>query len=374
MAHKNGGLAIKKFNRNRIYRYLYDNGESSKQDIAQALKISLPTVTQNIKDLLQMGLIEENGTFESTGGRKARAIAIKKDARFAVGLDVTTNHLGIVAVDVKGNVIRNERIRFPFVNEPGYFREVGEIIKRFTNDCAIDSKKILGVGIAVPAIVSPDGQVLNYSPILGFTGGTLHSFSQFISFPCKLCNDANAAGSAELWNANRIKDMIYLLLNNSVGGAVLIDGSLCFGKNQRTGEFGHITIVPNGEMCYCGQKGCVDAYCNARILADSAGGKLENFFELLKQGSPSHLQIWQKYLYHLTLVINNLRMVFDCDIILGGYVGTFMDDYLATLREAVAKKNTFEYDGTYLKACQYKLEATAVGSALMFISSFLGET
>ncbi len=374
MAQNTGGLAIREFNRNRIYRYLYDNGQSSKQDIAQALKISLPTVTQNIKELLQMELIEENGTFESTGGRKARAIVIKNDSRFAVGLDVTKNHLGIVAVDVKGNVIRNERIRFPFVNELRYFREVGEIIKRFTKDCAIDSKKILGVGIAVPAIVSQDGGVLTYSPILGFTGGTLQSFSQFISYPCKLCNDANAAGKAELWNTAQIKDMVYLLLNNSVGGAVLVDGSLCFGKNQRTGEFGHITVIPEGELCYCGQKGCVDAYCNSRILSDSAGGKLEYFFELLKQGSALHTEIWKKYLYHLTLAINNLRMVFDCDIILGGYVGSYMDDYIDVLRGLVAKKNTFEYDGTYLKACQYKLEATAVGSALMFISSFLGET
>jgi predicted NBD/HSP70 family sugar kinase len=334
--------------------------------------MSLPTVTQNINELFKRGLLQEAGMFDSTGGRKARAISCKYNARFALGLDITKNHIGVVAVDLSGTVIQHCRKRIPFKNNNEYFVGLGEQIEEFIDQSNIERSRILGVGIAVPAIVSQDTKLVIYSPILGFTGGKLQSFADFINYPTLLCNDANAAGTAELWiEGEEMNDVVYLSLNNSVGGAILMDGKLCFGKNMRGGEFGHMTIVPGGEYCYCGQRGCVDVYCNARILADSAGGRLELFFERLKTGSAKHRKIWEDYLNKLVLAVNNLRMAFDCNVILGGYVGSYLDNYIHELRDAVAQRNTFEVDGTYVKVCQYKLEATAVGAALMYVIPFI---
>ncbi|MEM1483251.1 ROK family transcriptional regulator [Oscillospiraceae bacterium PP1C4] len=370
-AQKTNSIEVKRVNRNRIYCYLYKKEQLSKQDIAYALKMSLPTVTQNIKELQELGLIEETGTLESTGGRKARAISFKSNARFAIGLDVTKNHISVVLVDLGGNVIENQHFNHPFINRRDYFEEVGRLIRQFVDELHIEHSKILGVGIAVPAIVSEDQQLVTYSPILGFTGGTLKSFAEFIPYPCMLCNDANAAGTAELWSEGEMKDMVYLSLNDTVGGAVLVDGKLCFGKNQRGGALEHMTIVPGGKTCYCGQQGCLDAYCSAHILAESAGGKLENFFANLERGSQRHRKVWDEYLQMLTLATNNLRMIFDCNIILGGHVGSYLDDYIDQLREIAAKRNTFEQDGSYLQVCDYKVEATAVGAALMYITPFI---
>ena len=57
------------------------------------------------------------------------------------------------------------------------------------------------------------------------------------------------------------QDAIYLSLNNTLGGAFCIDGKLFAGQNQKAGEFGHMILVPGGRPCYCGKKGCADAYC-----------------------------------------------------------------------------------------------------------------
>lgn len=363
---------VKKINRNAVYRYLYKKGAQSKQDIAYALHLSLPTVTQNINELIQLGLLMETGEFESTGGRKAKAIELVYSAKYAIGLDVTKNHIGVVIIDLGCNVIDFMRYRHPFKNTPAYFKEVSELITQSIVRSNIDTSKILGVGIGAPIIISSDHTTAVYGPVIDFTGGRLDQFSEHIEYPCVLCNDANAAGFAEIWHRGKEDNMIYVSLSNSVGGAILINGEICYGSNQRAGEVGHITVAPNGPTCYCGQIGCLDVVCNARILANMTDGNLNMFFEELEQDEEK-LKVWNEYIDHLVLGINTLRMTLDSTIILGGYVGSYMDQFIDELREKVAQRNTFEEDGSYLDVCTYKFEATAVGAALRFVDAFMND-
>jgi len=364
-------MEVKKMNRNAIYRYLYHHEPISIQVIAQALNLSLPTVTQNLKDLQERDLIMETGLFESTGGRKAKAITCNSLAKYAIGLDITRNHVGIVIIDLSGKIVRNIRNQFPFANTQAYFEGVGRLVTDFVEECRIDNNKILGVGIALPAILSDDRQTVSYATVIDFKGGSITRFAEFIPYPCILSNDANAAGFTELWGEKDIHNVVYLSLNNSVGGSIMFGNQIYAGQNNRGGEFGHMTIVPGGRTCYCGQKGCVDAYCSARSLSDSTQGNIAEFFRLLREGHEPQKSIWQEYLGYLVITINNLRMLYDCNVILGGYAGAYMEEYIDTLQKLVARKNTFEMDGKYLRVCKYKLEATAVGAALELVADFI---
>lgn len=364
-------IEVKKINRNAIYNFLYMHDPTSIQEIAYTLNMSLPTVTQNIKELQDRGLVIETGLFESTGGRKAKAIAYNSIARYAVGLDITKNHVGIVIIDLSAKVIKNKRKQFPFVNSKEYFKGVGELVRDFIEECDLKPDHILGVGIALPAILSDDGQSVSYAQVIDFTGGNVKSFSEYIPYTCTFSNDANAAGFAEMWGYASEESVVYLSLNNSVGGSIIIGKNIYSGQNQRGGEFGHMTIVPGGKKCYCGQKGCVDAYCSAKILSDSTNGSISEFFRLLRQGLEPQKSIWNEYVSHLIVTINNLRMLFDCKVILGGYAGAYMDEYIDQLRQRVSKYNTFEVDGAYLHVCKYKLETTAVGAALLHVENFI---
>lgn len=369
--HRLNSMEVKKINRNAIYRYLYHHESTSIQEIAQALNLSLPTVTQNLKDLQERELVIETGLFQSTGGRKAKAMACNSVARYAIGLDVTRNHVGIVMIDLSGKIVKNVRNHFPFVNTEAYFKGVGKLVEDFVKECRIDNSKILGVGIALPAILSEDRQTVSYATVIDFKGGSVQRFADFIPYPCILSNDANAAGFTELWGEKDIHNVVYLSLNNSVGGSIIVDNQIYTGQNHRSGEFGHMTIMPEGRTCYCGQKGCVDAYCSAKILSDSTQGSISEFFRLLREGHEPQKNIWQEYLGYLVVTINNLRMLYDCDVILGGYAGAYMDEYIDTLQELTAQKNTFELDGKYVRVCKYKLEATAVGAALELAADFI---
>ncbi len=364
-------IEVKKINRNAIYNFLYMRDPISIQEISYSLSMSLPTVTQNIKELLERGLVIETGLFESTGGRKAKAISYNSTAKYAIGLDITRNHVGIVLIDLSARVIKNLRKQFPFSNTKEYFKGVGDLVNSFIVECQIETGSILGVGIALPAILSDGGRAVSYAQVIDFKGGSIEAFEEFIPYKCTFSNDANAAGFAEMWGDKTEESVAYLSLNNSVGGSIVIGKNIYNGQNQRGGEFGHMTIIPDGKTCYCGQKGCVDAYCSAKILSESTNGNIAEFFRLLRLGQESQKKIWEEYISHLVVAINNLRMLFDCKVILGGYTGAYMDEYLDELRERVAKYNTFEPDGKYLHVCKYKLETTAVGAALLHVEEFI---
>lgn len=363
---------LRRYNRNRIYRYLYRNTAQSMQSIARALQISLPTVSQNLRELEDAGLVLETGAFDSTGGRKAKAVIWNSEARFAVGLDVTRNHVGLVLLNTGGEIVMDRRIKCPFRHSPDYFSRVAGVLREFVDKVEIPPSRLLGVGIAVPAIVSENGQRLTYSPVLGTAGLVIDDFQKALGLPCVFVNDANAGGFAETWQADRTQELfVYLSLSNSVGGAIIHNNGICYGHNQRGGEFGHMTLVPDGRPCYCGQRGCVDAYCAAHLLSDTTDGNLAKFFHELKSGRPAQQAVWQEYVSHLTLTVSNLRMVFDGRVILGGYVGAYIGDLINDIRVPVANRNTFEPDGSYVHACAYRLEAAAVGAGLHYINELL---
>ncbi len=370
-ASNTNSIEMKKINRNRIFRLIYTEGQLSKQNIVQKLNVSLPTVNQNLKALSELGLIKDQGSLASTGGRKARAISCNPEARFSIGVDVTKNHVVLVATDLCAAIVKSRTVRLPFENKTEYFRTVGQLIEQFAADPQIDKSRILGVGISVPGLISEDRQKVSYASILGFSGGSLSSFSEHIAYPCIFSNDASAAAMAELWNCNASENVVYLSLSNSVGGAISLGKTVYPGDNRRSAEFGHMTIIPKGKRCYCGQAGCVDAYCNASILSDTTNGSLADFFEKVDTGSVPHLEVWKKYLHYLTLTVNNLRMIFDCRVILGGYVGSYMGRHIDALRKQVSQRNSFEKDGSYLEVCRYKRESSAVGAALQYIEPFI---
>ncbi len=364
-------MEVKRRNRNRIYRYMRKSGIVSNPDIAYELKLSLPTVTQNTKELIEMGLIKENGELESTGGRKAKALSVAADARLAVGLDITKNHIGLVLTNLAGEILRYERMYYPFCRSEEYFYEINRKLEEFLKKDVTDNDRILGVGISIPGITDLEKREITNSHILNIEELSFQEVEKFFSYPCIFLNDANAGAYAEGLQREKENRFFYLSLSNTVGGAYFSNGELVYGSEFRCGEVGHMTIVPDGLKCYCGKRGCLDSYCAAKKLSEVAGGKLEAFFEGLKKQDKMFTEEWEQYTKYLAIAVNNIHMMLDCDIILGGYVGSYLQDYMQGIRDRVSERNTFAEDGRFVKNCNYKIGAAALGAALYVTELFV---
>ena len=368
---KGSSIELKKINRNNIYKLVYSEGKISKAEIAGRLGISFPTVTQNLKELMEEGLVMEKGSFESTGGRKAKGICVVADARKALGVDITKNHISVVLVDLKGEITHSVRRRIPFEDSEDYYKKLGELIRELLEESGTLREAILGVGIAVPAIVSADRKTIEFVVLANIPRDLHAKVTPHIPFHCTIYNDSNAGGFAEKWRTGQMENMVYLSLSNSVGGAVFSRSEIVTGENQRGGEFGHMLLVPGGRQCYCGKKGCMDAYCAAHLLSDKVDGNLASFFEHLDKGEEEFVKAWEEYLEYLSVAVHNIRMCFDYEIVLGGYLGQYIGPRMERLRELLQEKNMFEEKADYVRACHYTMEAAAVGSALYYIEPFI---
>lgn len=364
-------IEVKKNNRNHIYRYIRKCGTVSNPDIAYALKVSLPTVTQNTKELLELGLIEETGELQSTGGRRAKALSVYANYKMAVGIDITQNHIGMLLTNMTGEILKYERLSFPFERGKQYFQNVNRQLEEFLKDSSAKREQILGIGISFPGIVDLQKKQISYSHALKVSALPFSEVEECFSYPCFFLNDANAGAYAEGIRSGSAEPFFYLSLSNTVGGAIYRDGSLMQGKEYRCGEVGHMTVVPDGAACYCGKAGCLDAYCSAKRLSALTDKKLEDFFSGLAQGKKELTDAWDEYIKYLSIAVNNIHMVLDCDIVLGGYVGSCLEGYMGQIREAVSVRNTFSEDGSFVRACHYNVGAAAFGAALQMIESFI---
>jgi predicted NBD/HSP70 family sugar kinase len=364
-------LQVRNTNKKRIINLLYHKNGMTKQDIAQTLGLSLPTVSQILKELFEHGLAKEGGTLASSGGRKPVINTLIYDAKLSVGVEITQNHIRLVLIDLAGNVLYHRRLREHFTNSEEYFKRTGKLIEQFLSENYVDKNKLLGVGIAVPGIVQKQKGILEFIPTLGVKNLPIKFLTQHIPYHVEVDNEANLAGFAEIWRMEHLSDAVFLSLNKGVGGAIMVNDKVYNGFNCRAGEFGHMTIVKDGKECTCGKKGCFEAYCSTKVLTNGEFVDVDDFFAAMDKGNEQCAQRWETYLDYLAVGINNIKMIFDTDIIIGGDVDQYIEKYIDRLMEKLYDRNSFGDRTNYIHISQYGGMASAVGAALLLVDDFL---
>lgn len=365
-------IEVKKMNKISILHYMLKSEAVPKNSIAEDTHLSLPTVAQVLKELEEIGLIKEEGMLESIGGRKAKSYSCIKDAKVSVGVDITANHINIVIVDLAKQILYEKRVRIRLYDDPDSYHELQSIVTEAIYESRISQDKILGWGISLPAIIGATGsKIYAMHEQMDLSHQLYDIVKDWFPFPVCLENDANSAGKAEIALSGTDKDTIYFFISQSVGGAIILDGRVFYGKSQRGGEIGHMTLFPGGRPCYCGRIGCLNAYCSTKILSDITEEDLGKFFDRLKEKEKKCVEVWEEYLDHLALAVHNLNMAFDSEIVIGGYLGQYMKPYMKDLRERVQQIDKFLTDTSFMKQAVLKYEASAIGVAAVFIERFI---
>ena len=176
-------ITLKKINREKVYQYIYQQKETSKLQIVQDLQMGLSTVSQNLNELENDGLISRNGYFKSTGGRKAQIIKIVEDFRISIGLGILKDMFHIVAVNLYGDAVATETIELPYENSDAYYTALAANVELFIQKNHYAPEKIEGISIATQGIISPDGTAITYGDIMGNANMQLSDFSSRLPYP-----------------------------------------------------------------------------------------------------------------------------------------------------------------------------------------------
>ena len=366
-------IALKKINRSKIYQYIYRSKLTSKLQIVQNLQMGLSTVSQNLNLLENEGLIEKNGYFDSTGGRKANAIQIVSDFRISIGVGILKNMFHITAIDLYGNTVYTDTIPLTYSNTAAYYQQITDKVKDFIDKNQYPENKILGVSIATQGITSPDNTTVIYGNIMNNTGMRLKDFSRHLPYPCHLEHDSKSAAFLELWNHPELDSAVVLLLNRNLGGAIITNHQIHQGRSMHSGTIEHICVNPDGPLCYCGNRGCLETYCSANSLEQASGMTIKEFFPLLREKkSPQLIQIWEDYLKHLAFAMKNLNLVIDAPIIISGYLAPyFTEDDTDYLLRQINSMTPFELKEEQILVGTHGQYTPAIGAALFYVEEFI---
>lgn len=362
---------IRKKNYSDVYRLIYQERRISKSRIASSLEMSLPTVTQHLSTLESEGLIGKQGQLTSGIGRKAAAYSIKPESRAAVGVEILPDRISAVILNLYGETIKKKEASLTFSQEDVYFVKLSEFIQSLLADTNIQADETLGVGLGMQGLVSEDGQKMIYGKVLDCTGLSIQPLTDLLPYPVQFIHDAECAAELELWKNPDLKDAIYLSLGVHLGGAIIMQGKIQRGHTGRTGTVEHMTLVEGGLPCYCGKLGCMECYCSVNAMLKE-GEHLSDFFSQLRQGAFQQIRRWTAYLDYLAMALNNLHMVLDCSIILGGHIAPYLTKQdIDVLFSKLQDRTAFPEEENFIRIGAQENNTVASGAAIPFIRTFL---
>jgi N-acetylglucosamine repressor len=266
-------------NENLVLTILQKHGELSQSQLCRRAGLSSSTTSYIIGRLRDKGLIIEKQGQSNQRGAKPVIVSINPLGRFAVGVEITPDHIFMALFNFNCELIESVRVSLADDHSPENVAKLLEInVRGLLSKHAVIEDKVAGIGIMLSGSISKDGVVQLSSP-LGWKSVPLKQMLQ-AQFTAPISIHTTrvrllAENSTE--HNMAFQNMLYLNVGNGVSGHAIVDGHLIHGSTNNSGEVGHIVVDPQGPLCGCGHKGCLEAFIGGpaiakKIRADIASG------------------------------------------------------------------------------------------------------
>lgn len=248
----------------RIVRTLSERGAASANDLARATGLARSTISMVLTELRKGRVVVETAgamTARSVG-RPAARFALNPDAGTCVGLHLSLSEIRLMLADVSHSVIFEQNVPLGRDYTPEAATEAArQAIREAYRRKGLSLQSLLGVGVSISGPVAPNGRVQRASILPTWAGVNIPDvFSRALERPVFADNESNCAAIAEMTYgaALGVEDFVFFTVDLGVGGAIVSRGRVLTGVAGAGGEFGHMTIDPNGDLCRCGNRGCLE--------------------------------------------------------------------------------------------------------------------
>jgi predicted NBD/HSP70 family sugar kinase/predicted transcriptional regulator len=264
MADKSIGLPA-----SRIIRTLGQNGGMTAAQIARHTGLARSTVSTAVSDLKQSRVVvelDQRMPKKNLVGRPGTLLTLNPNAGTCLGIHLGYDEVQIVVADISHSFIAEQSARLGVDYAP---RDALTFVKKSLEDFyrtdGFAISKLIGVGVSVSGPVKPDGVLLRGGILPSWAGvNIIELFATIFKRPILVDNESNCAAVAEMkWGAARNRsDFVLFKMDVGVGGAIVTNGRVVKGVSGGAGEFGHVSADPNGELCRCGNRGCLELYAS----------------------------------------------------------------------------------------------------------------
>lgn len=310
-----------------------------------------------------------------------------------IGIDVGGTNLKAGVVDGEGRILHTKKVPLgAWEGGDAFLAKLCTLAEEATAEAGFAKSEVASVGMGFPGVVDDESGVLTYITNIPLRGYPLREkFQQRWQVPVHLGNDANCAALGEYHaGAGRgSRSLIVVTLGTGVGGGIVLEGKMLTGSNGAAAEVGHMVIVPEGEQCNCGRRGCWERYASATALkqqtraamrahpesimwqltggdADRAEGYTP--FDAARQGDAAAQRVCRDYIEYVALGAANLVNIFQPEVIAFGGGVSAQEDLLEPLARRIGEED-FARNGDLaavkVTRCTLGNDAGIIGAALL---------
>jgi predicted NBD/HSP70 family sugar kinase len=276
-AARTGSLeTLRRLNRLRVIHALRDEGMLSRADIARRTGLSRSTVSSLVGELQADGLVVERSepavAFGDQGGRPPTLLSFAASAGVAVGIDFDHHHVRVAVSDLSSHILAE---RLQPLDTDRLAREgldvAATLVEEVLEESGARREAVIGAGMCLPGpIHRSTGGTGSRSILPGWVGvSAAAEMRRRLELPITVDNDANLAALAEAaFGAGReARDLVYLMISSGLGAGLVLNGRLYRGADGLAGELGHVIVRPDGPVCRCGNRGCLETVAGTDALA-----------------------------------------------------------------------------------------------------------
>ncbi|GHF31658.1 ROK family protein [Streptomyces fumanus] len=385
---------VRRHNLSLVLRAVHDAGEATRAGVATHVGLTRAAVSSLVEQLLEYGFVTEWGkTSSGQVGRPGTVLKVARTGPAGLGVEINIDYVAVCVVDLAGT----DRVRLvEHVDNRGVppsqvLAHAARLAARAIGSAAEQDLLPAGVHLALPGLVT--GGTVRQAPNLGWQRVAVEGlFAQALlalrpahrALPVSSDNEANAAALAELWfgaGTEGVRSFLYLTGEIGVGGALVLRGELLRGAHGFAGEIGHMVLEPDGPLCRCGARGCLEQYAGqaallraAGIDADSGVRGVTDLGRRARRGEPAALAAIEQAGRRLGLVVSGAVNLFDPDaVMLGGAYRELMEWLAPAVERELALRvvsGLWTEDGKRLRAAS-PLGDAARGAAGVIVREVL---
>jgi predicted NBD/HSP70 family sugar kinase len=346
---------LRQGNRQRVLEVLRQHGTTSRPEIARQTGLSTTTVSDLVRVLLHEGVIvelTERPDAVTHSGRPATLLTFSPARGGAVGVHLAHDHVRVGLTDLAGDVLAESSAELNVDHEPAdalAYTSMAALDLIGRSGLKLDA--IAGLGVAVSAPTAAGAGAVAAGPILPDWRAidVASDLERRTGLHVEVGNDANLGAIAErrFGAAQGIDHFLYVMLSDGVGAGLFLGGRLYEGLTGRAGELGHVTVVPNGYVCRCGNRGCLETIAGARALTGAltltrdARASLRDVIELARVGDPGVRRVVADAGRAIGAALAGICTVLDpALVIIGGETSEAGAALLDAVRDALAAAMT----------------------------------
>jgi len=335
-------------------------GAISRADIARQTGLHRSTITRIVASLLEAGFVEESGEGDGGLGRKPVMLRLVSGALNVLGVAIESTFVAGVLVGLDAQII--DRIEVPLgdTNRDAVMADVYYVIDSLLEKAHQRGVGVVGIGVAMHGIVNSDQGISVFAPAIEWRNEPVAAnIAGKYSLPVRMENNANAMALGESWfgNGQAVDNILVVKVGSTIGSGVILGGKLFPGTDYSAGEIGHLTVLPGGPRCRCGNLGCLETVASLdavlkrgrdllrkgeaeSLLAFLGGDAQELSFEKLClatfAGDAVALRLWEEVAVYLGLALSyTINILNPAKVLIGGDVFPVLDYVLPKVRETV---------------------------------------